>query len=245
MPVVNTAIDLSWVDQMITTKGWVTIHGHPVLLGSPDKGSSGGGGGGGKANAVSAPGVGSGTTALKKPKSSTEPDFFEVAGARVFVDPKANIDVDQLKAWIGSHPKRITKDLLVTIKAQREGRATGIAMGGSVSITPGTMGDLDNKHAFMHEMGHHIQSVSHLNENEKWNRIADKMIDAPNKQKMDAKMIMAIASTVPSHSVLGARDYRRREAFAEGWAQLRTNTRHFKENHPEAYAVLKSINDEI
>lgn len=47
MPLINTTMDLSWLDQdpALTFKGWVTIHGHHVLIGSAGGKGSGGGGG--------------------------------------------------------------------------------------------------------------------------------------------------------------------------------------------------------
>lgn len=45
MPLVNRTIDLSWVDEMVSFKQWVTIHGHPVNIGGESSGSGGGGGG--------------------------------------------------------------------------------------------------------------------------------------------------------------------------------------------------------
>lgn len=84
MPI-RSDMDLSWLNSdpvfnaEITTKGWVTIHGHHVLLGASDGGSSGGGGGSGSGGVAAAA---TGPDAHSKEMFGTPPKVSYEAGTK-------------------------------------------------------------------------------------------------------------------------------------------------------------------
>lgn len=110
--------DLSWVDdwfpsvdgirakaarEEIAEKGWVTIHGHPVLIGGGGGGGGGGKGGGG-GHASSAGGAGGGASGLSQEHKNRAADLHDQVSAHRMSNKKHEAAINAIADEAGVHP---------------------------------------------------------------------------------------------------------------------------------------------